>query len=250
MLITQAKLGRIYGKSKCYISYFRGISNWLYFGGYLKFLGYIMAFLFGVIIEATDYQFLVKDVNWTDVVTALASVVTTIIVYITYSKWLDSKKREDAYQTSKSYISCLVDISELLDDLMSPFEQCVPQAGGIPINREQSDSLLANSNEALHKLMAKAKKLARTKSELSFWEVSLVPIFEKNHEQLLQAISSIVIVAGALQSQINWYYNFDRNKQRDMFDEFSKLKSRVAIANNLLRSRYKRKYADFFDHEK
>ncbi|WP_421216336.1 hypothetical protein [Aeromonas enteropelogenes] len=165
----------------------------------MKFLGYIMAFLFGVIIDATDYQFLVKDVNWTDIVTALAAVVTTIIVYITYSKWLDSKKREDAYQTSKNYISCLVDISELLDDLMSPFEQCVPQAGAIPIKREQSDSLLANSNEALHKLMAKAKKLARTKSELSFWEVSLAPTFEKNHEQLLQTISSIFIIAGALQ---------------------------------------------------
>lgn len=97
-----------------------------------------------------DYQFLIKEVKGTDVITTFATVVTTIIVYRTYSRWLDSKEREDAYQTSKDYISSLVDISESLYELMSPFEQCVPQAGSIPINREQSDSLLASSNEARH----------------------------------------------------------------------------------------------------
>lgn len=213
-------------------------------------MGYIMAFLFGAIIEATDYKFLVREVTWTDILSALATFVTTIIVYMTYSRWLDSKKREDAYQTSKDYISCLVDISELLDDLIFPFEQCVPQAGGIPIKCEQSNSLLANSNEALHKLILKAKKLAKTKSELSFWEVNLAPEFEKKHVELLQEISSIFIVADALQSQVYWYYNVDQNKKGYMFDEFSSLKIRVAIANKLLSSRYSRKYTDFFVHKK
>lgn len=216
----------------------------------MKALGYIMVFLFGVIIEATDYQFLVKEIKWTDIISTLATVVTTIIVYMTYSKWLESKKREDAYQTSKDYILCLVDISELLDDLMYPLDLCVPQAGGIPINREQSNSLLANSNEALHKLRLKANKLARTKSELGFWDVNLAPALEKNHKELLQALFSVFIVAGALQSQVNWYYNVDHDKQKDMIDEFENLKSRVTIANKLLSYRYNCKYADFFDHEK
>lgn len=88
----------------------------------MRFLSYMMVFLFGVVIDATDYQSLVKEVKWTDIIAALATVVTAIIVYMTYSRWLDSKKREDAYQTSKNYISCLVDISELLDETMSPFE--------------------------------------------------------------------------------------------------------------------------------
>ncbi|UCA10450.1 hypothetical protein LA364_17555 [Aeromonas enteropelogenes] len=216
----------------------------------MKFLGYIIAFLFGAIIEATEYQFLVKDVKWTDIISVIATVVTTIIIYFTYSKWLDSKKREDAYQTSKDYISCLVDISELLDNLMSPFEQCVPQAGGIPLKSKQSDSLLANSNEALHKLLENYKRLARTKSELRFWEVSLAPEFEKKHVELLQEISSIYIIADALQSQVYWYYNVDESKQGCMFDEFSKLKARVVNANKLLSSRYNRRYADFFVYTK
>ena len=216
----------------------------------MRFLSYTMVFLLGVIIDAPDYQFLIKEVKWTDVITTFATVVATIIVYRTYSRWLDSKKREDAYQTSKDYISCLVDISESLYELMSPFEQCVPQAGCIPINREQSDSLLAGSNEARHKLMAKANKLARTKSELSFWEVSLVPEFEKNHERILQEVSDVFVVAGALQSQVYWYYNVDQSKQDSMFDEFSKLKARVINAKKLLGLRYSRKYADFFVHEK
>ncbi|UBH29322.1 hypothetical protein [Aeromonas enteropelogenes] len=216
----------------------------------MRFLSYMMVFLFGVIIDAPDYQFLVKEVKWTDVITVFATVVTTIIVYRTYSRWLDSKKREDAYKTSKSYISCLIEISELLDDLISPFERCVPQAGGMPIKCEQSNSLLANSNEALHKLIAEAKTLARTKSELSFWGVSLVPEFEKNHESILQEVSNDFVVAGALQSQVYWYYNVDQSKQASMFEEFSKLKSRVINAQKLLNFRYSRKYADFFVHQK
>lgn len=216
----------------------------------MRFLSYTMAFLFGVIIDAPDYQFLIKEVKWTDVITTFATVVTTIIVYRTYSRWLDSKKREDAYQTSKDYISSLVDISESLYELMSPFEQCVPQAGSIPINREQSDSLLASSNEARHKLMAKANKLARTKSELNFWGGSLVPEFEKNHESILKEVSNAFVVAGALQSQVYWYYNVDSSKQASMFDEFSKLKVRVLNTQKLLDLRYRRKYAGFFVHPK
>lgn len=216
----------------------------------MRFLSYTMVFLLGVIIDAPDYQFLIKEVKWTDVITTFATVVATIIVYRTYSRWLDSKKREDAYQTSKDYISCLVDISESLYELMSPFEQCVPQAGCIPINREQSDSLLAGSNEARHKLMAKANKLARTKSELSFWGVSLVPEFEKSHESILKEVSNAFVVAGVLQSQVYWYYNVDKSKQASMFDEFSKLKVRVLNTQRFLDLRYRRKYAGFFVHPK
>ncbi|MFM5182431.1 hypothetical protein ACEUAF_01480 [Aeromonas veronii] len=85
---------------------------------------------------------------------------------------------------------------------------------------------------------------------MGFWDVNLAPALEKNHKELLQALFSVFIVAGALQSQVNWYYNVDHDKQKDMIDEFENLKSRVTIANKLLSSRYNRKYADFFDHEK
>jgi hypothetical protein len=177
----------------------------------LKILGYIAAFLFGVIIEATDYKFLTKDIKWTDILSALATVGTAIIVYVTYAKWLESKKREDAYQTSKEYISCLVSISELVNDLMYPLEFAVPQAGNMVINREQSNSLLADSNEAFHKLTYKAQQLGRIKSELKFWGVRLAPEFEKNHDLLLRELSNAFVVTGALQSQINWYYNVDES---------------------------------------
>ncbi|EJS4016937.1 hypothetical protein ACJZRZ_003807 [Vibrio parahaemolyticus] len=216
----------------------------------MKIIGYIAAFLFGVIIEATDYKFLTKDIKWTDILSALATVGTAIIVYVTYAKWLQSKKREDAYQTSKEYISCLVSISELVNDLMYPLEFAVPQAGNMVINREQSNSLLADSNEAFHKLTYKAQQLVRIKSELKFWGVKLAPEFEKNHDLLLRELSNAFAVTEALHSQINWYYNVDESHQSNMFDEFSKLKVRVATVNELLNSRYKRKYSDFFLHEK
>ncbi|EPE2648681.1 hypothetical protein ACSG7X_000369 [Vibrio fluvialis] len=215
----------------------------------MKNFGYIAAFLFGVIIEATDYKFLTKDIKWTDILSALATVGTAIIVYMTYAKWLESKKREDAYQTSKEYISCLVNISEIVNDLMYPLEFAVPQAGNVGINREQSNSLLADSNEAFHKLIYKAQQLARVKSELKFWGVRLAPEFEKNHDLLLRELRNVFVVTGALQSQINWYYNVDESNKSKMFDEFSKLKDRVARVNKLLNSRYKRKYSDFFLHE-
>ncbi|HCH4062405.1 TPA: hypothetical protein ACF311_004287 [Vibrio parahaemolyticus] len=216
----------------------------------MKIVGYIAAFLFGVIIEATDYKFLTKDIKWTDILSALATVGTAIIVYVTYAKWLESKKREDAYQTSKEYILCLVSISELVNDLMYPLEFAVPQAGNMVINREQSNSLLADSNEAFHKLTYKAQQLVRIKSELKFWGVKLAPEFEKNHDLLLSELSNAFAVTEALQSQINWYYNIDESYESNMFDEFSKLKVRVATVNELLNSRYKRKYSDFFLHEK
>ena len=216
----------------------------------MKIVGYIAAFLFGVIIEATDYKFLTKDIKWTDILSALATVGTAIIVYVTYAKWLQSKKREDAYQTSKEYISCLVSISELVNDLMYPLEFAVPQAGNMVINREQSNSLLADSNEAFHKLTYKAQQLVRIKSELKFWGVKLAPEFEKNHDLLLRELSNAFVVTGALHSQINWYYNVDESHKSNMFDEFSKLKVRLATVNELLNSRYKREYSDFFLHEK
>ncbi|MCX8802585.1 hypothetical protein NOL29_14805 [Vibrio parahaemolyticus] len=216
----------------------------------MKILGYVAAFLFGVIIDATDYQFLTKDIKWTDILSAIATLVTAVIVYVTYAKWLESKKREDAYQTSKEYISCLVSLSELLNDLMYPLEFAVPQAGNLAINSEQSNSLLADSNEAFHKLTYKAQELERIKSELKFWGVSLAPEFEKNHGLLLRELRNVFVITGALQSQVNWYYNVDVSKQSNMFDEFSKLKTRVTTVNQLLCSRYKRKYSDFFIYEK
>lgn len=73
---------------------------------------------------------------------------------------------------------------------------------------------------------------------------------KKNHERILQEVSDVFVVAGALQSQVYWYYNVDQSKQDSMFDEFSKLKARVINAKNLLGLRYSRKYADFFVHEK
>lgn len=216
----------------------------------MKILGYILAFLFGVIIEATDYRFLTKDIKWTDILSALATLGTAIIVYVTYAKWLDLKKREDAYQTSKDYISCLVNISDLLNDFMYPLEVAVPQTGSMEITSEQCKSLLADSNEAFHKLSYKAQQLARVKSELQFWSVRLTPEFEKNHDLLLCELDNVFVVGGALQSQLLWYYNISESKQANMFDEFFKLKVRIETVNELLRSRYKRKYSDFFLHEK
>lgn len=133
---------------------------------------------------------------------------------------------------------------------MYPLEFAVPQAGNMVINREQSNSLLADSNEAFHKLTYKAQQLVRIKSELKFWGVKLAPEFEKNHDLLLSELSNAFAVTEALQSQINWYYNIDESYESNMFDEFSKLKVRVATVNELLNSRYKRKYSDFFLHEK
>lgn len=215
----------------------------------MRFLSYMIVFLFGVIIDATDYQSLVKEVKWTDIITALATIVTTIVVYVTYSKWLESKKREDAYQTSKNYISCLVNISDLLGELMYPFDVCVPQEGSMVINREQSNSLLANSNEAIHKLITKAKELARIKSELGFWSVRLAPELERNHNKLLHAISNVVVVADVLQKQVVWFYNVEESHLNAISNEFDKLKDRVYIAEELLNSRYSRKYEGCFVYD-
>ena len=150
---------------------------------------------------------------------ALATVVATIIVYKTYSKWLSAKKREDAYQTSKDYIFSLVAMSELLDELMSIFDRAVPQAGGIPINSNQSQPLLASSNESFHDLTFQTKKLIRTKLELGFWGVDLTHEFVKAHDQLLNEMQGVLVISSALQSQINWYYNVKQDNQAAMLDE-------------------------------
>ena len=74
--------------------------------------------------------------------------------------------------------------------------------------------------------------------------------FEKNHESILKEVSNAFVVAGALQSQVYWYYNVDKSKQASMFDEFSKLKTRVLNTQKFLDLRYRRKYAGFFVHPK
>lgn len=216
----------------------------------MKIFGYIAAFLFGVVIEATDYKFLTKEIKWTDILSAVANVGTAIIVYMTYVKWLESKKREDAYQTSKEYISCLVNISELINDLMYPLENAVPQAGNLAINPEQSNYLLADSNEAFQKLIYKKQQLAKVKSELKFWGVRLAPEFETNHDLILHKLEDVFVVTGVLKNQIHRYYNVDESNKSSMLNEFSKLKVMVAKVNKILNSRYKRNYSDFFLHGK
>ncbi|CDT81768.1 hypothetical protein [Vibrio coralliirubri] len=216
----------------------------------MKFLGYITVFFLGALIEATDYTFLVKGVAWTDLIVAISTVVTAFIVYITYSKWLTSKKKEDAYQTSKDYISCLVAISELLGDLFEPISTAVPQAGSIPIDSNYSLELLASSNKAHQNLVKSYRTLERTKRELGFWGVSLTKEFSKTHIELMKQLHGAIVISSVVQTKIYQHYNLDSDNLESMVNEFNKLQDRVQSSHELLSKRYDNRYEDFFIHKK
>ncbi|GGK49952.1 hypothetical protein [Aliivibrio fischeri] len=215
-----------------------------------KIISYIAIFLLGVLIEATDYQALVKDVSWTDIIAAISTFATALIVYKTYSMWLESRKREDSYQTSKDYISALVAIGDHVVELMYPFNLSVPQAGGIPIDSEQCQKLLTMSNLALHKLVTERRKLFLVHAELAFWGVSLTSISEKTHQKILQELQSIIVITGSLQSQINYYYTMDTKDMSGMLSEFALFNEKVGNLTEHLNSRYNNKYSDFFVYKK
>ncbi|MCY9805663.1 hypothetical protein OTK51_19740 [Vibrio scophthalmi] len=216
----------------------------------MKFFGYIAAFLLGALIEATDYSFLVQGVMWTDLVVAIATVVTAVIVYITYSKWLTSKKKEDAYQTSKDYIACLVTISDLLDELFEPLSIAVPQNGGVPIKPEYSLELLSRSNHAHQSLVKNFRSLDRIKSELNFWGVSLTKEFSQTHEDLIKQLNGVIVISNIVQSKVYQHYNLSEDNLASMINEFEKLKERVRSSYALLAKRYDNRYEDFFVHKK
>lgn len=110
-----------------------------------------------------------KTVSWTDVMSASSAAMTAIIVYMTYSKWLLSKQRDDAYQVSKNYIDALSSIHMVIDDMILLYDQVIPKEGSFVYTKDQSLKMISDAMKENERLRLFLKTLHHEQITLSFW---------------------------------------------------------------------------------
>ncbi|WP_137169761.1 hypothetical protein [Marinomonas sp. FW-1] len=229
----------------------------------LKFLTYFATFLFGL---GSGYLLLVNEVfgdeftpsnflstegvSWTDVLSSVSTLLTFIVVTVTYTKWKEIKVKEDAYDLTKDYLRCLGDIAEKLDASYYYFDSCVPQAGMFVLNKTQSDDLLMKGYDAHSLLRLDIYRLENIKKELRFWGVSLKGRLKADHLDIIKNAEDFLLVHNILGRQIQNFYKGDELQEegiKRMSRELKRLGELSVSLQEVFGERLKSNYNDCFD---
>lgn len=128
----------------------------------------------------------IATLNWPDIVSASVAAFAFFLALITYRNWNRQKIKEDAYTTTKSYISTLVSIEETLIGMHRHFNELIPQPGSIALSIEYSKKRILSLKQNHSDLLMLGTKLMHVHDELEFWGASLTNKSDhtKTHEAL------------------------------------------------------------------
>lgn len=189
-----------------------------------------------------------KTVSWTDVVSASSAAMTAIIVYMTYSKWLLSKQRDDAYQVSKNYIDALSSIHMVIDDMILLYDQVIPKEGSFVYTKDQSLKMISDAMKETERLRLHLKTLHYEQIILSFWGVSLAMGEQDLYNKTIQSISKIIRYSSVLDSNVRYWLVVDDQKSSFMYESFALLELEINNCRDLITKRYEKKYPDLFTY--
>lgn len=133
---------------------------------------------------------LLEKSGWAEVVSALATVIALVLAVVTYRSWQLQKIREDAYSTTRLYISTLATIESTIIETLILLQSLIPQPGLVILNDEAAKKNLNALQENNNALSLYTLQLRSIKTELPFWGVSLSKKAEAEHDSLILSINS------------------------------------------------------------
>ncbi|MDH0571549.1 hypothetical protein N7668_09830 [Pseudomonas fulva] len=145
--------------------------------------GVALALLVSPLLDAKS-----SKTNWPDIVSAIVTASAFLLALITYRSWNKQKIREDAYTTTKSYISTLVDIEETIIWMHRKFYELIPAPGSILLNPEYVKKEIATLKHKHSELLTFTTKLMHVHDELAFWGASLSG--KSDHPKTLEALNT------------------------------------------------------------
>lgn len=189
--------------------------------------------------------FLIKNqnTNWPDTVSAIVALLAFSLALITYRNWTKQKIREDAYITTRSFISTLVSIEETIIDMKQKFYEITPKPGMYLLSHEQDKKSLNHLNDQRNTIAALALKLMSIRGELDFWGVSLTD--EEQYNNTTEELNRYLDHSRLL---INSLVNLKIRNDNDptMIDHSVRTHDSIKNLFELFKHRKSRKMQNFF----
>lgn len=124
--------------------------------------------------------------NWPDIISASVAASAFLLALFTYRNWNKQKVQEDAYATTKSYISTLASIEETVLIMRRQFFEIIPRPGGLALSEEYTKNQILLLKHKHSELEALTIKLIHVRDELAFWGASLTT--ETDHTTTLTTL--------------------------------------------------------------
>jgi|GEM_PF-7012850 hypothetical protein len=160
-----------------------------------------LAFALGILACLTFYEKITPS-GWAETTSAIATVVALALAVVTFRNWQHQRIREDAYSTTKTYITTLVEIESAQIEISNLFYSVIPAPGMIALSEEGIQRILNSIQQTHSALMAAALRLVSTKNELPFWGVSLSKRASSEHDTLLEALDRYLCAAHYLHNSL------------------------------------------------
>lgn len=169
-----------------------------YFQKSLLIIWTILCFALGAL--ATLYiNNKISSSGWAEAVSATATVLALALAVITFKSWQHQKIREDAYSTTKLYITTLVEIESKYLEIISLFNSIIPTPGMMILSKSENQKTLDALQDTHRILRLLTSKLISTKDELPFWGISLTGKALIEHDTLIQNLNAHLNAAYYLQ---------------------------------------------------
>lgn len=168
-----------------------------------------LAFALGILACLTFYEKITPS-GWAETTSAIATVVALALAVVTFRNWQHQRIREDAYSTTKTYITTLVEIESAQIEISNLFYSVIPAPGMIVLSEEGIQRILNSIQQTHSALMAAALKLVSTKNELPFWGVSLSKRASSEHDTLLDALGGYLSAAHYLHNSLTNIFIYKR----------------------------------------
>ena len=205
----------------------------------------LFAFSAGIFVAPLSYGIL-KDSSWSDALSATSTTLGLILAAITYHNWKRQKIREDAYQTTKLYITTLVSIESSLIKISNLILTITPTSGLIPPTKTRATTALKLMDLLQEELRSSCEQLQATRQELSFWGVTLSVYALKSHEDLLEGLNSYFSALYCLQNDLTNMYIHELENQTTL-PSYALLFERLKVIWGILENRKTKNMKTIFD---
>ena len=163
----------------------------------------IVAFAAGIMLCLALTKKLTPS-GWAETISAIATAIALVLAVVTFRSWQHQKIRDDAYSTTRIYISTLVDIETTQIEISNLLYSVIPAPGMIVLSDESIQRILNSIQEKHSDLRFSTLKLISTKNELPFWGVALSDKARTEHDVLMEAI-------GGYLSSVHYLHNSLKN---------------------------------------
>jgi len=161
-----------------------------------------------------------KTSGWAESFSAIATIIAVALAVITYRSWKNEKIREDAYSTTRAYISTLSSIERTLIEINNQLYRTLPLPGNIVPSEKSAAHTLDNIYNQNSELRSLTLNLTATSSELQFWGVSLSNTATLAHDTLIKALSNYLNYVHHLHNSLQ---NLYIHKVEDNYSAWHKL---------------------------